>query len=191
MLENFVTVIGDFLGLGSDSPSSGQILLRAVVVYAGALLVVRLGEKRFLGKSTAFDMVVAVMLGSVVSRGINGSSPLLPSLGAGAVLVGLHWLMAAIAFHSDRLGSLLKGSHRVLIKDGELQWDALRKSHITHQDLMSGLRDSANIDDPEKVSRAYLERSGDITVVKKRSEPKVIEISVAEGVQTVRVELVS
>jgi uncharacterized membrane protein YcaP (DUF421 family) len=181
--------VNHLLAQESSGPSVLGALLRAVVVYGGALLIVRLGEKRFLGKSTAFDMVVAVMLGSVVSRGIDGSTPLLSSLAAGAVLVGLHWLTAAVAFRSDRLGNLLKGHRRTLIKDGELQWDAMRKSTITHQDLLSGLRDAANLDDPEKVSRAYLERSGDISVVKTDGQAKVIEIKVEDGVQTVRVLL--
>jgi uncharacterized membrane protein YcaP (DUF421 family) len=135
MLEVLGTEIGELLGLGVESPSLGQAMLRAVLIYAAALALVRAGEKRFLGKSTAFDVILAVMLGSVVSRGITGNAPLLPSLGAAMVLVGLHWLAAAIAFRSDRLGGLVKGQARMLIKDGEIQWDAMRHSHITQTGL--------------------------------------------------------
>jgi hypothetical protein len=55
MRGDAVEVMADLLGLGSDSPGFGQTLLRAVVIYGGALILVRAGEKRFRGKSTAFD----------------------------------------------------------------------------------------------------------------------------------------
>jgi len=41
----------------------------------------------------------------------------------------------------------------------------------------------------DQVAEARLERNGDISVIKARSEPRVVEIRVADGVQTVRVEL--
>jgi uncharacterized membrane protein YcaP (DUF421 family) len=41
----------------------------------------------------------------------------------------------------------------------------------------------------EDVAEARLERNGDISIVKSKQEPKVITISVADGVHTVRIEL--
>jgi hypothetical protein len=41
------------------------------------------------------------MLGSIMSRAINGSAPLVPTLLAGAVLLGLHWLFALLAVHTS------------------------------------------------------------------------------------------
>jgi uncharacterized membrane protein YcaP (DUF421 family) len=54
------------------------------------LAIVRLGDKRSFGKGTAFDFVVAVMVGSVMSWAITDSSPLIATWVAGLVLVGLH-----------------------------------------------------------------------------------------------------
>ena len=41
----------------------------------------------------------------------------------------------------------------------------------------------------EQVAEARLERSGKLSVIKTRPEPKMVEVAVAEGVQIVRVEL--
>jgi uncharacterized membrane protein YcaP (DUF421 family) len=49
---------------------------------------VRLGSKRFLGQTSAFDTIVGIMLGSIMSRAINSSAPFFPTLIAGVVLVG-------------------------------------------------------------------------------------------------------
>ena len=66
--------------------------------------------------------------------------------------------------------------------------DNLRNSHISEHDLIEELR-IRGVDRPEQVKAAYKERSGEISVIPKRPEPVVVPITVAEGVQTVRVEI--
>src|SRR4051812_36764138 len=95
--------------------------LRAVAVYAFTLAIVRLGSKRFLGKPSAFDTVVGIMLGSVMSRAITSASEFIPTLVAGTVLIAMHWLLASLAYHTQWLGRFVKGSPILLIKDGEIQ----------------------------------------------------------------------
>ena len=176
--------------LGSGDPNWWQAVVRAMIVYAVALVLVRVGEKRALGKNTALDVVVAVMLGSVVSRGITSVGPAVGLLG-GAMLVFLHWLLSVVTFHSDRLGTLLKGSPRVLVKDGEIDWSAMKESHISRDDLLAALRSESQLDDVDSVRVARLERSGQISAIERDREkqPRVLSVDVAAGVQTVRIEL--
>lgn len=159
--------INGLLGLDADSLTILQMSLRAVVVYIAGLVMIRVGEKRFLGKSSAFDVLLSIIVGSVLSRAINGSAAFFPTLGASIVLVGMHWLFAAIAFRNDKFATLVKGKERVLIRDGEIQWSAMRKSHIGERDLLGALRSEGNVTDPSEVQEARLERSGDISVIKR------------------------
>lgn len=177
------------LGLGADSLNIWQMTARAVIVYIAALALVRIGEKRFLSKSTAFDVILGIILGSVLSRAITGTSPFFETLAVGLVLVEMHWTMAVIAFRSDRFGTLVKGSTQTLIRDGEIQWDAMRSGHISEDDLRSSLRFSAKLDDPSKVKQARLERSGEISVIPREGKPRIVEVKVEDGVQTIRIEL--
>ena len=55
-----------------------------MVIYVAAVLMVRVGEKRFLGKNTVFDVILGIVLGSVVSRAVTGFSPFFTKLVAGA-----------------------------------------------------------------------------------------------------------
>ncbi len=181
--------IQQILGIGTDSLAWYQAALRAVIVYIAALAMVRIGEKRFMGKNTAFDVILGVILGSVVSRAVNSTESILPTILAGFVLVGLHWLMSVISYHSDRLGDVFKGTTRQLVKEGEIQWDAMQKSHISQKDLMGQVRSEGNTDDLSSVKKAYLERSGQISVIPSSGEPKVLEVKVEEGVQTIRIVL--
>jgi uncharacterized membrane protein YcaP (DUF421 family) len=163
--------------------------LRTVIIYAFTLAIVRLGSKRFLGKASAFDTIVGIMLGSVMSRAINGSAPFFPTLAAGVVLIGMHWLLAVLAFHIDWFGPFVKGNPVLLIKDGEVQERGMLRGGITKQDLTQALRQQTKQSDPKKIKLAYLERDGGISIIPFEHEPRVLDISVEDGVQTIRIEL--
>lgn len=189
MLDAAADVMNLLLGLDADSLTIAQCVARAVVVYVAAIVYVRIGDKRFLGKHTALDVVLGFMLGSILSRGITGNADFGQTLAAALTLVLLHSLIAVASFHSDRFGTLVKGSSRELVRDGELDWDAMRGGQITRQDLEAGLRSSGNLDDVGKVRSAHLERDGSISVVKQDTTPHVLDIRVEAGVQMVRIKV--
>ena len=184
-------ILRQVLGVGAETLEWHHTVLRSVIVYAAALMMVRIGEKRFMGKNTAFDVILGIILGSVVSRSVNNNDPIVPTMAAGFALVALHWLLAAISYRSDKLGDVFKGMTRQLVRDGEIDWDEMQKSHISRKDLMGQIRIEGNVEDLDTVKKAYLERNGQISVIKGSSEPKIVEVQVADGVQTVRIVMES
>lgn len=159
--------IAELMQLGEPIDEVGVVamVLRTVVVYGSALLLVRLASRRLLAKASAFDVIVAIMLGSILSRAINSSAPLLPTLAAGAVLLVMQWLLAFIAVHTQWMGPVVKGEPLLLILDGHVQHVNLRRAGLTGEDLTEIHRRQVNDDDPSKVRRAYLERNGKVSVV--------------------------
>jgi uncharacterized membrane protein YcaP (DUF421 family) len=190
-MEALVETVRELLGVGRDiaDVDTLQMALRTVIIYASALIIIRLGSKRFLGKATAFDVIVAIMLGSILSRGINGSAPFLPTIVAGAVLVGLHWLLAFLTSRLDWFGPLVKGNPVLLVEDGTIREEGMRRAGLSTRDLEEHLRLRANETDISNVRLAVLERNGEISVVPKERAPRVLDVSVEDGTQTVRVEL--
>ena len=180
-----------FLGYERDvgDVNALQMALRTIMIYAVTLVIIRLGSKRFLSEATAFDVIVGIMLGSVMSRAINGSAPLFPTLLAGVVFIGLHWSLAAMAFHTNWFGSLVKGNPVLLIKDGKIQQQGMQQAGLSTHDLEQALRLQVQQTDASKVQLAYLERNGNISVIPCKQEPRIFDVSVADGVQTVRIEL--
>jgi uncharacterized membrane protein YcaP (DUF421 family) len=191
MLQTLWDQLQTLLGLGRDVGDVGavQMALRTIVIYAFSLLIVRLGSKRFLSEATAFDVIVGIMLGSVMSRAINGSAPFLPTLLGGVVLIGVHWLLGVLAFHASWFGTLVKGSPVLLIKDGNIQQAEMRRAGLSEHDLQQALRLRSNQTDPTNVQLAYLERNGSISVIPRKHEPRVVDVSVEGGVQKVRIVL--
>jgi uncharacterized membrane protein YcaP (DUF421 family) len=166
-MEQAWVAIGRALGLELEGKDLTvlHMALRAVVVFVLSIAMLKVGDKRFMGKSTALDVMLGIVFGSTVSRAITGNAPFFPALAAGLVLVLLHWLFAAVAFRSHGFGKLVKGRSRLLVRDGEVQWDAMRKSHVTTHDLEEALRSNGEEPDVSRVKTAHLERNGDISVV--------------------------
>lgn len=168
---------------------SGQVLIRTVLVYAASIMIVRLGKKRFLAGHTAFDTILTVILGSVLSRPINGSGKLMPAVAAGLVLIAMHWAISWLACRSQTFGWLVKDKPHRLVEDGRVLDSEMQRTHVSRHDLEEALRLEGNLDDLSKVRSATLERSGQISVVPMAKEPKIVELRVDRAVQTIRLEI--
>jgi uncharacterized membrane protein YcaP (DUF421 family) len=166
--NSFETLIG--LSVEPKDLTFVQISLRGIIVFLATLIMVRLGHKRSLAHKTPFDAVLLVILAAVLSRAINGSAPFFPTLGGGVVLVLLHRLFAYLAYHSHRFGILVKGAPDTIVRDGECDFPMMRRNHVSMHDLEEDMRLNGHLDDLSKVRLARVERSGDISIIKKQLE---------------------
>jgi uncharacterized membrane protein YcaP (DUF421 family) len=154
------------LAEGTKELGAGEMAVRALLVYVLVVIIVRLGKKRFLGRATAFDVIIGIMLGSIAGRAITGNAPLWPSIAACAALMALHWIFSAAAIRSHPFGSFIKGETRILIRDGRVDEEALHREHMTERDLEEALREHG-LTGPEGIAEARLERNGSVSVIKR------------------------
>lgn len=185
MLESIFTTV-----VGGDQPGSTlrpeQIVCRAVILYLGAVLLVRLGKSRLLTRAAPIDGILTIMLGALLGGAIIGTSPMSHAMVAVATLIAVHWICTGAAYLSKTCGCLLKGNAYVLVADGEINWLNMRRAHISHDDLLEELRLNANVTDLSQVKLAVKERSGSVGTVKNPAECRVVDVAVEKGVQTVR-----
>src|SRR3954453_7848246 len=125
--------LSPWLGLGVEPKDLTflQISLRGIIVFVTTLIMVRLGHKRSLARKTAFDAVLIVILASVLSRAINGSSAFFATLGGSVVIVLLHRLLALIAYHSHAFGILIKGEPDMIVDNGHPDLPNMRRNHVS------------------------------------------------------------
>jgi uncharacterized membrane protein YcaP (DUF421 family) len=143
-----------------------QAAARAALLYVATLALIRLGKKRFLGRGTPFDVVIAIVIGSIAARAIIGGSAILPSLAAIATLIALHWLFSLGAMRSRAIGLLVKGRNRVLVRDGVIDEAAMRDEHLTMHDLEEDLRERG-YDSFDRIAMVRIERNGKLSFVEK------------------------
>jgi uncharacterized membrane protein YcaP (DUF421 family) len=189
-MDDLIQALEALLGLGQDAAEITvlQMSLRAAVTFPVTLAIVRLGKKRLMGGNTAFDVIVGVIIGSTVSRGLTGNAPLAPTLAAAAAIVAMHWAVSALALRGRGLGWLTKGEPVMLVSGGCLDPAALRRVHISEGDLEEALR-SQGLVSLAQVEQARLERNGKISVIEAKSACHVLDVQVAKGVQTIRIEV--
>lgn len=168
-LQDLARALHDLIG--SDDAAAitwWQMTLRAVVIFAFGVFLVRLAGKRAFGKASAFDIVFAIVIGSNLSRTLTANAPFFPTLAASAALVLLHRALAWAAYNTSWLGFVIKGEPRCLVSSGEPQTKELRASQITDEDLHEALRLNASQEDLAGIDAAYLERNGEISFVRRR-----------------------
>jgi len=164
-LDNFLLIL-----FGPDGQPKEmtvlQITIRCIIVFAIGLALVRVGDRRSLAQKTGFDALFIVLLGSVLSRAINGSAPLWKTIGASIVLMIIHRLLAFGCCRWHGFGKLVKGRDVTLIRDGKVDWQAMNRSLVSRHDLEEDLRLEAQTEEASQIRLARLERSGDISFIK-------------------------
>jgi uncharacterized membrane protein YcaP (DUF421 family) len=156
--------------LGLDLPATGlslgHMVARAFIVFVFGMALLRLGARRELGRNAGFDMRLLVVLGSVLSRAINGQSAFFPTLGSSLFLVLLHAGVSWMASRVQWLSRAIKGQPITLLSDGRIDSAELRRTLMSPEDLDEALRLNGNVADPAVVKEARLERNGEVSVVK-------------------------
>ncbi len=102
--------IHEMIGRNPQTIAWWQMASRAVLVFVYLLALVRVGMRRVFGRFTSFDIVIAILLGSILSRALTATVPLGPAFVASAVLVALHWSIARLAFWKRGLSWLIAPS---------------------------------------------------------------------------------
>lgn len=143
-----------------------EFCLRAIVVYAVLLVLVRITGKRSVGQFTPFDMVLLVLLGSAVQNSLIGADiSLLGGLILAVTLIALNWLVGFVSARSSRIDRLVEGEPVLLARDGKVFHKVLQREEISPSDFDEALR-SHGLLEVAKVRCAFLETDGKISIIK-------------------------
>ncbi len=142
-------------------------VVRAVIVYAFLLVAIRIFGRRELGQLTAFDLIVLLTLSNILQNAMIGNDNSLTGgvIGA-AMLLSANLVVAFLVFRSRGAERVVEGEPRILIHDGKLKRDALRKELMTDQELLSAVR-REGVESFDEVHLAFAEPNGLVSVIPK------------------------
>jgi len=189
-LEGLTTTLHQIFGgdFPDDPLKVHQAMARAILIYLTVLALIRVGKSRSIGRISPIDVLLGFILGSLASRGITGHASLSGTIASSAALVATHWLLTRIACQSHWIGNLIKGRSHVVVENGKTIPASMLRHHISIHDLEEAMR-IKGYDDLTTVRHAYKERNGEISVLTQKEPPRIIEVAVNAGVQTVRIQL--
>ncbi len=170
-----------------------QWVLRAVVVMLWLLLVTRLMGQREIGRLTAFDFIIAITIGSVAAAPLASSTDdLLGPIISIAALGTIDIILAHIALKNAKLRRLVQDEPIVLVQNGQILEDTMRKSRFNLDDLLTELRLN-NYPYLSDIEFAILESNGSLSIIPKSQSravtPEDLQIPTKyEGMPTVLIE---
>lgn len=141
-----------------------MIALRASFAYFFLLLVVRILGKREIGSITAFDLIVALMLGDVVGQMIYGDVAVVEAVVAILVIAIWQLIISWVSFKSYFVERLTASSPTTLVEHGKILRKNLARERFNEEALLSELR-LMEVDNIEEVKRATLEPNGQVSVL--------------------------
>jgi uncharacterized membrane protein YcaP (DUF421 family) len=145
--------------------TSAQECARSVVIFAYGLLLVRIAGRRAFARWSAIDIVVAVIIGSSLSRAQTGNAPMLGTMLSSALFMLLHWLLARASAASPAVSRIVEGDPIELVTAGRLDPQRLMKHNVSRAALGEALH-HGGIEDAADSRSIVLEPSGTIAVLK-------------------------
>jgi uncharacterized membrane protein YcaP (DUF421 family) len=139
-------------------------LLRPMIVYLCLILFLRLFGKRELAQLNPFDLVVLLSLSNTVQNAMIGDDNSVTGGVIGAFsLLSINWLLTLVLFRLPKADRVIEGTETVLIRDGVVDWDAMKKEALTELELKSVLH-KQGLDDISAVAKCVLEPNGSFYV---------------------------
>lgn len=137
---------------------------RTIILYLVMILSVRLMGKRQIGQMEASEFVVAMLVADLASVPMQDNAvPLLSGVVPLLTVVGLELLLSFLVLKSVHVRRILCGKPVILIENGKINQDNLRKTRLTMDELMSHLRQK-DVLDLEAVQYVILETDGNLSV---------------------------
>jgi len=138
--------------------------IRTVILYSVLILVIRLMGKRQIGQMEASEFVVTMLVANLASIPMQDSAialhtGLVPIL----TVLGMELVLSALSVKNLRFRRLLCGKPVILIENGNIIRENLKRTRVTLDELSVYLRQK-DVLDPRQVQYAILETNGVLSV---------------------------
>lgn len=151
-----------------------EVAAKVLLMYATALVALRLGERRTLAQWTIIDFGTAVAVGAIIGRTAVARESYLTGAVALVTLVAVHRVASLLRFRPV-LGKLFDHRVRVLVVRGAVRRHELRRCGLTDNDLFTHLRQQGFFS-LDRVAYVLYETKGSITVVPDDAERRPHEL---------------
>lgn len=143
-------------------------VIRATVVYVVLLMLFRLTGKRSLGETTAFDFVLLLIIAEAVQSAlIESDHSMTNAFLLILTLLGIDVSLSLVKRHSSFLGKVVDDVPLILVEDGKMLTERMRKSRVDEDDILQAARRLRGLERMDQVKYAVLEPSGGISIVPK------------------------
>ena len=143
-------------------------ILRPIFVYAFLVISLRLSGKRELVQLNPFDLVVLLTLSNTVQNAIIGEDNTVTGGVIGAIsLLVVNYLVVRFLYNHQKLDHLVEGDADILIENGKISVERLKRELISQQQLEAAAR-KQGFESLADVQKCILEPGGTLCFVAKK-----------------------
>jgi uncharacterized membrane protein YcaP (DUF421 family) len=147
-------------------PGLGRVALVGILAYAALVAMLRISGNRTLSKMNAFDLIVTVALGSTLATIVLSKEvALAEGIVAFGLLIGLQFAITWLSVRSSFVGYLVKAEPRLLVYQGAVLPDQLRRARVVEAEVLAAAREQG-IASLSEVEALVLETDGTFAVVR-------------------------
>ena len=157
-----------FFGIHTTVPHAGHMLARFILMYVISIIMLRI-YKGSMTNNNVFNFLINFIIGSLLASALVAERGFFNILVTYVLIMTFNWFVGWVAYLSRPFERLVSGPVVVLVKDGDIQWHAMRRSLVTKDELLQAMHYN-NIGKVEHIHHAYLENNGAISIVKKESQ---------------------
>lgn len=143
-----------------------DIVLRATFMFVVVFVLLRLMGKREVGEMTPFDLVLLVVIGDLIQQGVTHND--FSVTGATLAVTTIAFWALVLTYFSNKskhAEKLLDGEPAVLVCDGAVMKDNLKRNRMTKDELEAEMR-LAGIAHLSQVAWGILETNGKISFIR-------------------------
>lgn len=138
---------------------------KVFTIYLIVLVIIRIMGKRALGELSAFDFVVIIGIGDIlVLVDVEHKVTIIDGTVALVTLVLLEYIMSVLTFNSKLATRLIEGRPTVMIDNGKILYENLKKEKFNYSDIMQELR-KQGVKDVTEVEKGIFEACGKFSVI--------------------------
>jgi uncharacterized membrane protein YcaP (DUF421 family) len=161
---------------------------RAAAVYVLMLIVVRALGRRTIGNFSAFDLIVALMLGEIVDEMIYGDVRFIQGTVVIVTIAVLAFGESLLSFWDHGFEAILEGKPSIVVQKGEFHREGMLRERMNEKDVLGALR-MQGIRDMREVEYAVVEHDGTVSAVPYDWAQPVIKADVDKEMAAARQEV--
>ncbi|MDO5569572.1 MAG: DUF421 domain-containing protein [bacterium] len=150
-----------------------NILFRTVITLVVLFILIRIMGKKQVSQLNLFDYMIGISIGSVAADiSLDIEKNFLGGLMCMIICGLLNYVVSAVSLKSGKFKDFFAGTSTMLIKDGKILSDNLRKVNLSISDLLAEARSNSyfNLND---IDEAIMETSGKISFLLKKDQETV------------------
>jgi len=144
-----------------------DIAVRAVVLYAFLVFLMRVIGRRELSSLSGLDLVLLIVLGDAIQQGLTQDDySVTGALIAISTIAAVQSLTSYLSFRSGRFRKVVEGNPIIVVQDGKLIDRNLKRERMSADELSEAMRQQ-QIATFDEVAWSIVEPNGKISFIKK------------------------